>query len=231
MTTPPNGATTAEADAGKDLTLTDLVEDCVWVAWRNESRNGKMSKMPYAGVGRQAKSDDRETWLRHDTAAIIAAKINNNLGGGVGLMLGACDDTWLAGVDLDTCRDPRTGVIEPWATKVMRRLASYTEVSPSGTGAKVFFVIDPANIAAVRGLMRTDHGKQFKRANGDGAHPPAIELYVSNRYFAVTWQGLDDYPSELRRVPLEDLRWLIEDAGPTFARKKANGKARAEDAK
>ena len=45
--------------------------------------------------------------------------------------------------------------------------------------------------------MRAEHGRQFKRANG-GAHPPAIELHLSGRYFAVTWEGLEDSRVELR---------------------------------
>jgi hypothetical protein len=51
------------------------------------------------------------------------------------------------------------------------------------------------------------------------AHPPAIELYISNRFFAVTWQAFDGAPSELRLVPLDDLRWLLEVVGPGFAGK------------
>ena len=73
--------------------------------------------------------------------------------------------------------------------------------------------------------MDTQHGRQFKRANGE-AHPPAIELYISNGYFAITWESLEDAPTALRAVPLDDLRWLIKEAGPAFS-----GKAKAEDAK
>ena len=47
----------------------------------------------------------------------------------------------------------------------------------------------------------------------------ASNLYISNRYFTVTWDGLADTPADLRVVPLEDLRWLIEEAGPAFSGK------------
>lgn len=36
------------------------------------------------------------------------------------------------GIDLDDCRDPRTGEIAPWARSILDSMASYTEVSPSG---------------------------------------------------------------------------------------------------
>jgi putative DNA primase/helicase len=42
------------------------------------------------------------------------------------------------GIDLDGCRDPQTGVIEPWALEVVRLLDSYTEVSPSGRGLHIW---------------------------------------------------------------------------------------------
>ena len=44
----------------------------------------------------------------------------------------------LGGVDLDACRDPGTGELTSWAQEVVDDFASYTEVSPSGTGLKIF---------------------------------------------------------------------------------------------
>jgi hypothetical protein len=136
---------------------------------------------------------------------------------GVGVMLGEGEGEagWIAGIDLDTCRDPTTGAIQPWALDVLRRFNTYSEVSPSGTGVKLFPQIDRADIAALRKVMGTEHGRAWKRANGK-AHPPAIELHISNRYFAVTWQHLDDYPENWRKAPLDDLIWLIEQAGPAL---------------
>ncbi len=83
---------------------------------------------------------------------------------------------------------------------------------------KAFFQVDPADISELRAFMGAQHGRAWKRANG-AEHPPAIELHISNCYFAVTWQRLEDFPPELRVVPLETLQWLIEQAGPAFAGK------------
>jgi primase-polymerase (primpol)-like protein len=135
--------------------------------------------------------------LVHDDAVVVAETIVNGSGGGVGIELGQCGEYWLAGVDFDTCRDLHTGEIAPWAQAVMTRLDTYAEISPSGTGVKAFFRLDSTDIATLRTLMGTQHGRQFKCVNGSGAHPPAIELYTSNRYFATTWQGLSDAPAEL----------------------------------
>ncbi len=199
-----------------NIALTDIKFKRQWVAWRNEQRKGTLTKVPYAAPGRQARTNNCTTWLTYDRAAKVADKIVDGAGGGVGIVLGRVDDDCLAGVDLDSCRDPRTGQIAPWAQAILDRLDTYAEVSPSGTGVKAFLLIDLADIVELRRVMGTQHGRQFKRANG-GRHPPAIEIYLLHRYFAVTWQALDDFPSELRLVPLDDLRWLLEEAGPAFA--------------
>src|SRR5262249_37739468 len=47
-------------------------------------------------------------------------------------------DITISLVDLDRCRNPHTGVIAPWAMDIIRRLDSYAEVSPSGTGVHIF---------------------------------------------------------------------------------------------
>ena len=47
-------------------------------------------------------------------------------------------DDPFAGVDLDGCRDPQTGAIAPWAQRWIDKFATYTEVSPSGKGVKMF---------------------------------------------------------------------------------------------
>ena len=88
---------------------------------------------------------------------------------------------------------------------------------------KAFFTIDEDDVTPLREMMGTQHGRQFKRANG-ASHPPAIELYISNRYFAVTWERVESAPTELRTVELHDLRWLIEQAGPALAAKTSGGK-------
>ena len=50
--------------------------------------------------------------------------------------------------------------------KVIERFGSYTEISPSGTGGKVFFTYSTANLPAIRKAMGNDFGKQSKeRAN------------------------------------------------------------------
>src|SRR3712207_7866342 len=44
----------------------------------------------------------------------------------------------ISGVDIDGVRDPKTGIIDPTALEILRRLDSYGEISPSLLGAKVW---------------------------------------------------------------------------------------------
>jgi putative DNA primase/helicase len=126
------------------------------------------------------------------------------------------DGLSLIGIDLDTCRNS-DGIFEPWAQEVIERFDSYTEVSPSGTGAKVFCQISAEALAEVRAAAGlTIDGREFKRANGKD-HPPAIEVYVGRRYFTVTGERLDAVPAELAIIPPETLRWLLCEHGPAFA--------------
>jgi primase-polymerase (primpol)-like protein len=131
--------------------LEDLVERAQWVAWRNEKRIGKdaqpvidkdgrprITKVPYTAPGVKAEADNPATWLPHDQAAAVADAIVNGAGGGVGIELGPCGDYRIFGIDLDTCRDPATGVIAKWAQDVINRFPTYAEISPSGTGVKLY---------------------------------------------------------------------------------------------
>lgn len=195
---------------------------CRWVAWRNEPRNdsGKLTKVPYApSSGQRAKSDDPNTWGSRFEAEALAGRIVNGQGGGIGIMLGDLGDgTSLVGVDLDTCRNPATGLFDQWAIDIAHRFSSYTEISPSGTGAKIFALAENATLAQVRADTGIKHGKMFKRGN-DADHPPAIELYLSNRNFTVTGWHTEGGPTELALIPPEPLLWLLNEYGPIFVAK------------
>jgi putative DNA primase/helicase len=193
-----------------------LVDRPVWVAWRGEPNPGKVpTKIPYRGIGRKAASNAPKTWLTFAQAEAVAGAAGflgeHGLGGGVGIMLGPV--AGLIGVDLDTCRDPETGEIEPWAAEVIERLGSYAEVSPSRTGVKIFALA--ADLPAMQALLGGQTGREFKRCGA--AHPPGIEVYIDRRYFTVTAWRLGD--AELRSITIADFRWLIEEAGPRIAGK------------
>jgi len=110
-----------------------------WVNWKYEIKDGKRTKVPVNSrtLG-NAMSNNPDTWGAFE---IAVSKINHkDIDGkdiqGIGFV---CDNNDpYCGIDLDKCRDPRTGEIETWALEIIRTVDSYTEVSPSGTGIRIF---------------------------------------------------------------------------------------------
>ena len=188
-----------------------------WVVWRNENRDGRTTKVPYSPHGGPAKANRPSTWGTRSEAETRAHCLVNGTGGGIGIELGDLGNgTSLGGIDLDTCRR-EDGTFEPWAREIIERFSSYTEVSPSGTGAKIFFLYTTADLPEVRAAMGgPQHGREFKRGNGKD-HPPAIEVYLGNRYFAVTEQRLDWTSDRIVTVDTETLLWVLTDYGPAFS--------------
>ena len=208
--------------SGKDqiTTLHDLASWRRWVAWQTEKREGgKPTKVPYSpGTTRKAESDDPSTWGIRSTAQVTADRLPKPFGaGGVGIELGDLGNGLaLGGIDLDTCRDP-DGTLARWAAEIMAEFATYAEVSPSATGIKLFFIYDAAALPDLLRIMGTKTGKQWKRKSA-GDHPPAIELYLRGRFFAVTDELHPDAPTGLRHVPAGLLQRMVTEVGPAFVK-------------
>ena len=163
----------------------DLALASRWVAWDNEKKRGSgdLTKVPKTpGSGRNASSTDPATWGTLEEAQYLRDERDLS---GVGIVL----QDGLGGVDLDSCRDPHTGELAEWAQEIIASFASYTEVSPSGTGVKVFALGAPDKLPA--SVIPMD-GPPI---NGKVPH---IEVYVTGRYFTVTGELLDNTPDEIR---------------------------------
>ena len=171
------------------LTLGALADHPIWIGWRPETRKGKRTKVPYdPKTGAHAKCDNSNTWAPRNHAELWALEGDDR---SVGIVLTRINaELSLAGIDLDACRDKGAGAIEPWAQEIIDRFATYAEISPSGTGVKVFFTVASADLEAAEALFGGKTGRIFKNG-GDGDHPPAIEIYRCNRFFATTDGRLD----------------------------------------
>jgi hypothetical protein len=195
------------------LTLAELAGRPIWVAWKHETRDGRVIKVPYDPVsGRRATSDDAATWATYDEAQDWAA---TNGAAGVGLVLSQIDDVLVCGADLDSCRNPDTEEIAASAQAVIDRFDTYAETSPSGTDVRLLFTFARADLPAVEALFGGKYCLTFKTDNGSD-HPPAIEIHRGHRYFAVTGDVISETDA-FRLVDLADLQWLICDHGPEFA--------------
>ena len=210
--------TTEQVRELETITLAALAPRRTWVAWQTEDRgDGEPTKVPHSPFGGKARAGAPQTWGTRAQAEARAAKLPKPYGtGGVGIEFFQLDDgRSYGGIDLDCCCDPATGNLEDWAQDVVKRFASYTETSPSGTGVKIFFLYTTADLDLLREAMAgAKWGKQFKRRGGD--HPPAIELHLGNRYFAVTDKSLAGCMADFRHVETELLLDLIRVIGPAF---------------
>ncbi len=187
----------------------DVVPECLrerrqWVCWKYIDRDGKQTKPPInAKTGRKASSTDPATWATFDQA-IAACDRYPDLAG-VGFVF-APDDPF-AGIDLDNCLDPTTGEIKPWARRFLDQLDSYSEISPSGGGVKVF----------VR-ATQPDHGRKCNYEDG------AVEMYDSGRYFTVTGQRLPDFSADVeqRQDRVEAMHKLVFGGGQRQGRRRTS---------
>jgi len=137
-----------------------------WVVWKVESNgNGRPTKVPYQSKhpGKKAKSTDQTTWSSYQEAIEAFKTHRDDSIMGIGFVVSG---TPFTGVDLDHCRNRETGEIEPWAKEIIDILKSYHEITPSGTGVRVY----------VKGKLPDGHS-----CRGDG-----IEVYSKNRFFTVS---------------------------------------------
>jgi hypothetical protein len=191
-------------------TLAFLAHHPIWVGLKKEARNGQLTPHDPRS-GQRASVHDSGTWATLDEAQSWAAM---NGGDGVGLVLSPIDNHLLCGVNLDSCRDPETEAIAPWAQMVIDRLDTYAEVSPGGTAVNVYFTVASMDLAEIEALFRGRSFRLFQRPNGTD-HPPAIEVY-RRRFFTVTWETITA-TDHLRLIDVAELQWLLCEAGPKFA--------------
>ncbi|MEO8593494.1 MAG: hypothetical protein ABI759_09235 [Candidatus Solibacter sp.] len=145
--------------------ILELAERRQWVVWRGEDRDGNATKVPYdPGSGWHASVTDPTTWSEYDSAT---AACRDGDFSGIGFVL-TTSDPYVA-LDLDHCRNPQSGTVETWAQDIVDLMDSYTEVSPSGAGLRIF----------VRGVIPGP-----RRRSGQ------IEMYADARYVTVTGQRL-----------------------------------------
>src|SRR5262249_1385032 len=111
------------------------------------------------------------------------------------------------GIDLDDCRDPETGQLSPDATAIVERFASYTEVSPSGTGVKIICKGDPRPVLG--------------QANSKSGN---YEIFSHHKYFTLTGVVVGEHRS-IQEAP-KAISWFIT----TKLKKKATGKHSAGSA-
>lgn len=160
-----------------------------WLLWKSEQHPGdkKPRKVPYYAAGRRRTGEqgapaDRAALVSFDAA--LAALDGGDFSGLGFAFLPENDDI---GIDLDHVRDPETGELTPRAKAIVDACASYTEISPSGTGLHIY----------CQGESET-----FK-SNDIG-----VEVFCGRQFFTVTGNHLVGTPAEVNPIGEETLRRL-----------------------
>lgn len=151
-------------------------------------------KRPLAPDGRIDRSEDSLLCFHEATELIRVCPRATGLAFEFG-------DPLIGGIDLDGCRNPGTGKVDEWAVEIVKRFNSYAEVSPSGTGIKIFFLHDEAG-------TYEQPWTQFAMEGAQGGKSAGIEAYVGGtRYFAVTGKRVQGF-ADLNHAE-DAVEWLF----------------------
>lgn len=159
-----------------------------WVAWEWTRREDRWIKLPLNAKNlRNAKINDSTTWSSFHQAFNAL----DGTTGEVGLGFVFTPDDPFLGIDLDNCID-EFGILKDWGQEIVNHFRSYSEVSPSRTGVKIF--------------IKANKPDWFKRCKIPYA-AGEIEFYDHGRYFTVTGRKLPGSPGtvEDRQTEFEDL--------------------------
>jgi Protein of unknown function (DUF3987) len=169
----------------------ELKEISNWVLWRYEppkNPNGKWRKVPYQPNGYKADTTNPHTWSSFETVCAVYELGNYD---GIGFVFDGevgPDGTCLAGIDLDRCMDAAKSKFQHLALERIKRLRTYTEASPSGTGLHM--------------IARTEPVESVKTKE--------FELYTTGRYFTFTGRKWD--ADSTIRVATAEVRALIAES-------------------
>ena len=144
-----------------------------WITWRSRPKgNGKTDKIPYDP---RTNSNIDHSNPQNQLAFLDCLKLYNqhqDRVSGIGYVFMLEDP--FSGIDLDDCFDGQK--LEPAQQAIVRKLDSFSEISPSGRGVKIF----------VEGKLP-----------GPNKNTPAIEMYSHSRFFTVTGNILNGNSEKL----------------------------------
>lgn len=158
-----------------------------FIGWRlgPARSNGKAAKLPVdPKTGRRTDITNPQGCRTFQEA--LAGMIRYELSG-IGIVL--TQEAGIVAVDIDDCRDKKTGTITPFASEILSKLNSFTEISQSGEGLHVFVRASPPRGGCRRG---------------------ALEMYGTARFIALTGRHLPGTPTAVdhRQAEIEEIHRL-----------------------
>lgn len=168
-----------------------------WILWRFEWKDdekhpgiGSWAKVPMQPNGYQASTTNSANWSSFETV-ITAFEQTKSKFDGIGFVFAEGGE--YTGIDIDECvtRNEDEFVLTPFAAKIVERLATYTEFSPSMSGVHCI------------GKCSTKLGTR-KIWNGH-----ELEVYNHGRYFTFTGISWHDDVQPIQGVE-DDIKFILE---------------------
>ncbi len=158
----------------------ELKQKDQWLCWRGEwsEKKKKLNKVPKTAKGTVASSTDKDTWTTFENA--VNAVGHRRLDG---IGFAGLGRTPYTGIDIDHCIDRETGEISARALEIVRELDSYTEITPSREGLRIWIEADKAP------------GSWCGSKNEERE----LEVYSQGRFFTVTGWHLEGTPRSIEK--------------------------------
>jgi hypothetical protein len=169
----------------------ELKQRPCWVVWNyvaeTDPETGEVhwNKPPFDIRTRmRASSTKAATWCTFPEA--LESRRREDVPG-IGTVL---NGDGIVGADLDDVRDPVSGIIKPEALEIVRKLNSYTEVSPSACGLRILFKAKLPPRGRKRGWF---------------------EVYETGRYVTITGHHVEGTPAtiEARQAEIDEIHARI----------------------
>lgn len=164
-----------------------------WVCWEARSNGKRVNKVPVMpNTRRNLNINIRSNWLTFEEAIHACQTFKLD---GIGFVF-TSEDSYV-GIDIDHCVD-ENGDLTPFAMEIVKKMGSYTELSPSGKGIHII----------CKGIL--PQGRNKNETLG-------LEIYDRNRFFTITGKIVEGY-SEIQERTVE----IIQIFNSYLARKMPN---------
>lgn len=150
-----------------------------WVNWKYIQGR----KVPFTPQGKPASCNDMTTWSPYWEVAKLVNPYKNY--DGIGIQLGTKEvveksNRTLVGIDIDNCVG-EGGEFSSFAFTVLNLIGSYSEISPSGTGIRIF------------AWSKFEEPRLLGRKHSE----KNIEIYNHSRYLTVTGNHIEGTPRDV----------------------------------
>ena len=183
--------------------------------WKNIRKgDGKMTKSPVSSTGFRIAHNNTDELMPFELAKERLSKARD-LGLGISLLEGVKVNVethtgYLWCLDFDGFAEPNSDKVDDGVLSFVESFPSYTEISPSGTGFKYFFVCDrlPQSKSKIK-FGPSDFADEYPNVT-KYVHRE-IEVFSRSFYLALTGQVFSSSTAEIKFVSSHELEAILEE--------------------